>query len=77
MMCHALTKSGTNRGVAVQEQTSYLIQRGDSYWAMAQRFLGNGRRFNEIIKANLNRFPILRIIPRALWPGWLILIPAA
>lgn len=30
----------------------YRVQNGDTMWALAERFYGNGRRWNEIAKAN-------------------------
>lgn len=35
--------------------TAYLVQRGDTWWGLAERFLGDGRRFAELKDLNVGR----------------------
>jgi DNA-binding SARP family transcriptional activator/nucleoid-associated protein YgaU len=58
----------------------YVVQRGDSYWGLAQGHLGDGSRWREIRDANVGR----RVAPGRvisaqdddLQPGWSIRLPA-
>ncbi|MCE5341293.1 MAG: LysM peptidoglycan-binding domain-containing protein [Planctomycetaceae bacterium] len=43
---------GPTDGVAQGNTRTYTIQSGDSLWSIAQKQLGNGSRFNEILKLN-------------------------
>lgn len=52
----ALAKASTS-----QTTKSYKVKKGDSYWRIAQKFLGDGRRWKEIF--NLNKQYAPRRIP--------------
>jgi len=71
-----LTASGTARGFVSRTETVYVATFGDTMWSIAERFLGDGRRFQEVINANLERYPILKQLPWLVLPGWSLLIPA-
>lgn len=49
----------------------YVIEKGDTLWAIARKFLGNGNRYPEIFEAN--REVILD--PDQIFPGQKIVIP--
>ena len=60
------------------ERLTYHVQRGDSLWAIAARFLGNGFRWTEIWELNGNRemndgrqFHSAELI----YPGWVLELP--
>lgn len=48
------------------EERTWLVQRGDSYWRIADRALGDGRRYQEV--GDLNRWV-------ALHPGMIVQLP--
>lgn len=55
-----------------------VVQRGDSLWRLAERHLGNGERFTEIVDLNLGRPQADgRTLTDAHWltPGWHLLMP--
>jgi len=54
------------------EEQYYVIEKGDTLWAIAKKFLGNGNRYPEIFEAN--REVILD--PDKIFPGQKIRIPA-
>ena len=55
------------------------VRSGDCLWTIAQRYLGNGDRYPEIVNLNLghemgdgHRFTD----PSVVWPGWVLQVPA-
>jgi DNA-binding SARP family transcriptional activator/nucleoid-associated protein YgaU len=58
----------------------YLVQRGDSYWGLAQQHLGDGSRWREIRDANVGRTVapgrVISAQDDDLRPGWSIRLPA-
>jgi len=55
------------------------VRSGDCLWTIAQRYLGNGDRYPEIVRLNLGhemgegqRFTD----PSVVWPGWVLRLPA-
>lgn len=48
--------------------TTYTIQKGDTLWSIARKFLGDGSRYNEIM--NLNR-----LTSTTIYPGQVLKIP--
>jgi len=55
------------------EETYYVIEKGDTLWKIAAKFLGSGNRYPEIFEAN--REVILD--PDKIFPGQKIRIPAS
>lgn len=45
-------KKPANTKPAEPEYTNYIVKHGDSLWAIAQKYLGNGARYKEIMYAN-------------------------
>lgn len=52
-----------------QEYISYTVQKGDSWWQIAQNKLGNGNRYMELVKFNGHS------VAPAIYPGNIINIP--
>lgn len=63
--------SGVSAPAAEQKVEYYVIQKGDTLWAIAARFLGSGARHPEIFEAN--REVIQH--PDRIYPGQKIRIP--
>lgn len=57
---------------AEPEPQYYVIEKGDTLWAIARKFLGNGNRYPEIFEANKE----VIIDPDKIFPGQKIIIPA-
>ncbi|HOY65387.1 MAG TPA: glucosaminidase domain-containing protein [Candidatus Ozemobacteraceae bacterium] len=55
---------------------SYTVRSGDSLSAIAQRCLGNGGRYMEIVNLNADRYPSLRSNPNLIHPGWTLRLPS-
>jgi LysM repeat protein len=53
----------------------YIVQSGDSLWAIAERFLGDGSRYPELVEANKDRYPSILKNPDLIYPGWNLAIP--
>ncbi len=50
---------------------SHTLQKGDTLWSLAVKYLGQGRRWPEIVQAN----PELHLVPKRLPVGKTIIIP--
>ena len=53
------------------EENYYVIQKGDTLWAIATKFYGNGAKYTEIVKANLE---VIKDADK-IYPGQKIRIP--
>jgi len=56
---------------AEPEEQYYVIEKGDTLWAIAKKFLGSGNRYPEIFEANRE----VIIDPDKIFPGQKIRIP--
>jgi nucleoid-associated protein YgaU/DNA-binding SARP family transcriptional activator len=69
----------STRAAAVSPAGTYVVQRGDSYWGLAQRHLGDGARWREIRDANVGRTiapgHVIGARDDDVQPGWVILLP--
>lgn len=63
--------SGIDSPAQEKEVEFYEIQSGDTLWAISQKFLGNGARYNEIFEANKE---VIKN-PDLIYPGQKIRIP--
>ncbi|GAA3570698.1 hypothetical protein GCM10022222_63500 [Amycolatopsis ultiminotia] len=54
-----------------QHVVPYVVVHGDTLWGLAQRHLGQGIRYHEIVQLN----PSLRTTPDELEPGWTLQLP--
>lgn len=58
--------------------TAHVVSRGETWWGLAQRYLGDGGRFAELKQANLGRAqPDGAVVDRdsVLRAGWTIEVP--
>ena len=55
------------------EPTFHTVEKGDTLWAISEKTLGNGARYEEIFEANK---PMLSH-PDKIYPGQMLRIPAA
>ena len=69
----AATTAATGAAKAAAEEKYYVIQKGDTLWAIAKKHLGDGNRYPEIFEANKE----VIIDPDKIFPGQKIRIPAA
>ena len=58
-----------NTNTSSTTMTTYTVQQGDTLWRLAQRFLGRGNRYKEIMVANSMTSTLLR-------PGMVLQIPS-
>lgn len=63
--------SGVEAPAQEKEVEFYEIQKGDTLWAISQKFLGNGARYQEIFEANKE---VIKN-PDLIYPGQKIRIP--
>lgn len=70
----SLTASGavtpkSGRGFA------HTVKGGDSLWALAEQFYGDGRQYVKLVRANASRFPGLTTNPSLILLGWILTVP--
>jgi len=56
-------------------EKEYVVVAGDSLWNIAEEYLGDGRKFWEIVKANKDKYPSLLNNPDLILEGWELVIP--
>lgn len=71
-----VAKRMNQTSVSVGTKAQYVVQPGDSLWTIAERHLGDGRRYVELVSLNAKTFPGLAAHPNIIQPGWTITIPA-
>lgn len=54
---------------------SYTVVKGDSLWAIAKKYYGNGARYTEIYNANKSTIDAHGGGPNMIWPGDVLMIP--
>lgn len=60
---------------APAQTTEHTVQQGESLWRIAQRLLGDGNRYREIVEANKDQYPSLLKNPDLIHSGWVLKIP--
>ncbi len=66
----------------VMSMASYqavVVRPGECLWTIAQRYLGDGDRFHEIVKLNIGHVMGHGQVfsdPSVVWPGWVLQLPA-
>ncbi len=59
----------------VTEIKVHTVAAGDSLWRIAQKLLGDGNRYREIIEANKAKYPSLEKNPDLIYAGWVLEVP--
>jgi len=69
---------GTDQTTSQSPLPTYVVQRGDTLWGIAQRDLGNPLRWSEIWELNQGRQMGDGIFsdPHWIYPGWSLVLPA-
>lgn len=75
-----LTLSSAVQPVSARSGPTYVVARSDTFWSIAERFLGDGSRWHEIVDTNAGtvmadgtRFDASTTRPQ---PGWILSLPA-
>jgi len=64
-----------------QEEMTYTVEQGDNLWTLAEKYLGSGRAYRDIVSATNAKHdedPSFAYIenPDLIYPGWKLLIPS-
>lgn len=76
-------QSASPPAAQVMSMASYqavVVRPGDCLWTIAQRYLGDGDLFHEIVKLNIGHEMgggQVFTDPSVIWPGWVLQLPAA
>lgn len=54
---------------------TYTVKAGDSLYAIAERLLGDGDRYMELVDINSERYPSLKKNPSLIYAGWTLKLP--
>jgi hypothetical protein len=60
---------------SVKKIVEHTVQTGESLWVIAQKLLGDGNRYREIIEANKDQYPSLEKNPDLIYTGWVFKVP--
>ncbi|MGQ0823782.1 MAG: LysM peptidoglycan-binding domain-containing protein [Actinomycetota bacterium] len=75
----AIASTVPPRTTAADNSPTVTVQRHDSYWAIAERTLGDGLRWREILDLNVGRTlpdgTIIAVGDETLHTGWVLLLP--
>lgn len=79
----SLNTEGSNNNLNKSEKESkpkilvkkYRVKRGDTLWDIAVRFLGDGKRFYELVQLNKNKYPSLLKNPNLIYENWELELP--
>ena len=63
---------GTTTGTPL----TYTVKQGDSLWRIAQRYLGGGSRYVDIVEVNKNTYPEVAVNPSMIRQGMVLILPA-
>lgn len=65
-------KQVTKKSTSSSSSKKYTVKRGDTLWAIAKKYYGNGAKYTKIVSANKN----LIKNPNLIQIGWKLTIPA-
>lgn len=71
----SITTTNSDRPVEKSVPKTYTVQSGDTLWKIAQKYLGNGSRWNEIYSYNNNK-SVIGGNPNLIQPGMVLSIPS-
>ncbi len=70
-----VAKDAAEKSKSSKGSQEYTVVSGDSLWAIASRFLGDGSKYWDIVEANKDKYPSLVKNPNLIYPGWVLTIP--
>ena len=53
-----------------KKTVTHTVVQGESLWRIAQKYLGDGSRYREIIEANKDAYPSIEKNPNLIYAGW-------
>lgn len=57
-----ILRYGAEKGSEPKDCFTYIIKYGDTLWGLAEKYLGDGRRYNEIVDFNnLGKYPSIKV----------------
>ncbi|RCK80769.1 MAG: N-acetylmuramoyl-L-alanine amidase [Candidatus Ozemobacter sibiricus] len=68
-------KEDKNKEKRETKTITHKVTRGDTLWGLAKKYLGDGSRYMEIVKANAKKYPGLLKNPDLIIDGWELVIP--
>lgn len=68
-------KTKTDGDKGKKSEGSHTVVSGDTLWGIAQKYLGDGSKYMEIVEANKEKYPSLMKNPDLIMPGWVLTIP--
>lgn len=71
----SITNTNSNRPIEKSIPKNYIVQNGDTLWKIAQKYLGDGSRWNEIYTYNNNK-SIIGGNPNLIKAGQVLSIPS-
>lgn len=64
-----------NAGASGGNSKTYTVQAGESLWSIAEKLLGDGDRYMELVDLNSDRYPSLKKNPSMIYKGWQLTLP--
>ncbi|MFH0828808.1 MAG: family 43 glycosylhydrolase [Candidatus Kerfeldbacteria bacterium] len=65
---------GGSKTVLFHGAVRYMVNDGDTLWAIAERYLGNGALYTKLIEANKKVYSGIIANPSVIQPGWILMI---
>ena len=77
-LASSITQSTESPDSRTGADTEYVVQPGDTLWAIAERYYGDGEQYSRLVSANAGRLmPDGRRFTKAgvIYPGWVLIVP--
>ena len=67
-----VTQKSNSKSNSKSSNKKYTVKKGDTLWAIAKKYYGNGAKYTKIVNANKS----LIKNPNLIYVGWVLIIPA-